>query len=87
MNKYEQQPDEIIDLHGLSVSESLRVLAEMIEREELSHIRVIVGKGTHSPHGPVLRDAVKHFFGTRNIRYLQAKIGDGGEGALEVFFE
>lgn len=87
MNKYEQQPDEIIDLHGLSVSESLRVLVETIECEELNHVRVIVGKGTHSPHGPVLRDAVKHFFVARNIRFSQSKLSDGGEGALEVFFE
>jgi len=85
MNKYERQPEYVLDLHGRTVREAEHALKGLLEKN-FSHVRVIVGKGLHSKVGPILRDAVKEFFRTQGIRFTQSKISDGGEGALEVFF-
>lgn len=85
MNKYEKIPEAVIDLHGCTVKESERELHALFEKE-LTHVRIIVGKGTHSKNGPVIRDFVKQFLFSRNVSFSQSKLRDGGEGALEVFF-
>jgi DNA-nicking Smr family endonuclease len=85
MNKYERIPERVIDLHGHSVRKSEALLEELLLTEEVSHLRIIVGKGTHSEKGAVLREFVKGFLNERNIRFSQSKLRDGGEGALEVF--
>ncbi len=85
MNKYAQHPGHVIDLHGHTTREAESILHTLIEDATYSHIRVIVGKGNHSKSGPVLRDFVKDYLRERNIRFNQSKIGDGGEGSLEVF--
>ena len=85
MNKYLQNPEYVIDLHGFTTYESQVILDELIEEGEYKHIRVIVGKGLNSENGPILPDFVKNYLNTRNIRFNQSKLSDGGEGALEVF--
>lgn len=85
MNKYERIPEKVIDLHGHSVRKSEALLEEILHSEEVSHLRIIVGKGTPSEKGAVLREFVKEFLRERNVRFSQSKIRDGGEGALEVF--
>lgn len=87
MNKYQRAPDAVIDLHGHTIRESTHILLQLLEQSDVSHARVIVGKGTHSPKGPVLRDYVKDFLHSRDIRFAQSKINDGGEGALEVYLK
>lgn len=85
MNKYAQIPEEIIDLHHYTVSEAEALLNSLTQKRGKSHIRIIVGRGTHSANGPVLREFVKKYLLAKNIRFNQSKISDGGEGALEVF--
>jgi DNA-nicking Smr family endonuclease len=85
MNKYERTPEQVIDLHGHTVQKSALLLEELLEKGSLAHVRVIVGKGMHSKGGAVLREFVKEFLLSRNIRFAQSKIQDGGEGALEVY--
>lgn len=85
MNKYEQVPDEIIDLHYYTVREAETVLNSLTQKRGKSHVRVIVGRGVHSKNGPVLREFVKKYLLAKNIRFNQSKISDGGEGSLEVF--
>lgn len=84
-NKYEQNPEIEIDLHGKTMAESKVILDELIEDQEYVYVRVIVGKGAHSANGPVLPHFVRNYLTERNIRYNPAKLRDGGEGALEVF--
>ena len=86
MNKYPQQPDEIIDLHGFRVVDVEDVLEDIMKSTVSTHVRLIVGKGIHSKEGPVIRDFVKRYLEVRNITFKSAKFKDGGEGALEVFF-
>ena len=85
MNKYTQEPEEIVDLHGHTTREAEVILRTILEKNEFRHIRVIVGRGNHSKSGPVLRDFVKAYLIQRNIRFNQSKIQHGGEGCLEVF--
>lgn len=84
MNKYLRTPTKIIDLHGYTTAEAKIVLDDLIKSDG-DYVRIIVGKGNHSESGPVLKDFVKKFLLSRNIHFNQSKIGDGGEGALEVF--
>lgn len=85
-NKYPQLPDRIIDLHGCTTSESKEIIDGLLEDREISHVRLIVGRGLNSPNGPVLPNFIKAYLNSRAVNFRQAKIQDGGEGALEVFF-
>jgi DNA-nicking Smr family endonuclease len=84
-NKYPQIPDELFDFHGMTTSECKLELEDIVRCGEYFHIRIIVGKGTRSPNGPILPDFVRNFLTERNIRFSPSKPQDGGEGALEVY--
>lgn len=86
MNKYAQEPDEIIDFHGYTTREVEDVLQTLMKSPMPKRMRFIVGKGLHSMDGPVLGDFVKRYLASRNIDFKFAKLKDGGNGALEVQF-
>ena len=85
VNKYKQEAEVEIDLHGYTTVESEDILRSLIRERKYKHLRIIVGKGTRSENGAVLPNFVRNYLQTNNIRYNQSKITDGGEGALEVF--
>ncbi len=85
-NKYEQVAEYTLDLHGYTTAECKVILDELLVSRKYSHVHVIVGKGLNSENGPVLPYFVKNYLNERNIRFNQAKIQQGGEGALEVYF-
>lgn len=85
MNKYERVPEHILDLHGYTTREAGALLDELIRNGNYAHVRVITGTGAQRETGPVLRTFVRNYLAGRNIRYNQAKLSDGGEGAFEVF--
>jgi len=85
MNKYQNNPECIIDLHGRTVREAKEELEGIVREKKYSHVRIITGKGAFRVNGPVLRDFVKQYLDEKRISYRPAKIADGGEGALEVF--
>ncbi len=87
VNKYEQQPGEVIDLHGYTTAEAEVILRDVMNNSDHKHIRIITGKGNRSEFGPVLPNFVKSFLNARNISYRQSKLQDGGAGALEVFLK
>lgn len=86
MNKYLSQPEEIVDLHGLTRLEAEEALDALFEEEGHKHVRIITGRGIHSANGPVLRTFVQEYLTAKNISYNRSKLQDGGEGAFEVFF-
>ena len=86
MNKYEREPDKIIDLHGHTTKEAEDVLDELVSVREFKHVRLITGKGTFRDSGPVLREFVKSYLRRHEIRFETAKLYNGGDGALEVYF-
>lgn len=85
MNKYEQIPDHILDLHGYTTREAKELLDGLLKSKKYRHVRVITGKGTLRETGPVLRPFVREYLAGNGIRYNQSKLQDGGEGAFEVF--
>ena len=85
MNKYEQKPDRIIDLHGFTTAEAKFILDELLERGK-GTVRLITGKGDLR-NGPVLRSYVQEYLKKRGVTFRTAKISDGGDGALEVFIK
>jgi len=85
-NKYPQTPEDVFDFHGMTTSECKLELEEIIRDEEYNHIRIIVGKGTRSPNGPVLPDFIRNYLTDHNIRFSPSKPQDGGDGSLEVYF-
>lgn len=85
-NKYSQEPDEVFDFHGMTTSECKLELEDIIRSGDYTYIRIVVGKGTRSPNGPVLPDFVRNYLTEHNIRFSPSKPQDGGEGALEVYF-
>ncbi len=85
MNKYEQKPEYIVDLHGHTTREAGEVLGRLLKERAYKHVRIITGKGDLR-NGPVLRGFVQGYLKDRGITFRTAKIHDGGDGALEVFF-
>jgi DNA-nicking Smr family endonuclease len=86
-NKYARIPETIIDLHGYTTREAEEVLHTLIRERKYAHVRIITGKGNRSAHGPVLAQFVRDYLNARQIRYNNAKLHEGGEGALEVFLK
>lgn len=87
MNKYERQPEYILDLHGYTTREAGEALDELIEAGEYRHVRIITGKGAFRETGPVLKNYVEAYLKRREIKFQTAKLYNGGEGALEVFLK
>lgn len=85
VNKYEQKAEIEIDLHGYTTAESKEILDALLKEKKYVIVRIIVGKGRHSVGGAVLPDFVRSYLHSHGVRYNQSKIGNGGEGALEVF--
>jgi len=85
MNKYERTPEMVLDLHGYTTEEVKSLLDKMLAEHRYSHVRIITGKCSFREHGPVLAPFVRSYLEGKNINFNQAKIQDGGEGALEVF--
>ncbi|MBI4083141.1 MAG: Smr/MutS family protein [Candidatus Lambdaproteobacteria bacterium] len=85
-------PDRELDLHGRTLDEALRMLAQFMDTAHqlrLRHVLVITGKGQHSgPGGPVLRHAVVHWLERHGRPYVQGWLAAparfGGEGALWI---
>ncbi len=96
MNKYQQTPSRIIDLHGKIIPETKVILEEILFKYKNNnknsnktkiHIRIITGKGLHSANGvATIKTFVKKFLTENQVSFRQSKIQEGGEGSLEVFF-
>lgn len=84
MNKYEQIPEDIIDLHGYTKTEAEAILGQLLKSSH-RHVRVITGTGASRGGNPVLRDFVVAYLNARSIRLNPARREHGGDGALEVF--
>jgi DNA-nicking Smr family endonuclease len=79
-----------IDLHGLRSDEARQALAEFIRHAKtrgLRCVRVVHGKGLGSPgKTPVLKLKVQRWLVQKQevLAFVQAKVSDGGAGALLV---
>jgi DNA-nicking Smr family endonuclease len=84
-----------LDLHGLSVKESLRVTAEFVDtsfRAGISPIRIVYGKGLNSPGGRgILRDVIPRWCekeGKNWIDSYQREVDlKGGDGSILLYLK
>jgi DNA-nicking Smr family endonuclease len=83
-NKYIFVPDEVLDLHGLTGKEAAAEVADLRSRYDRgTHLRIIIGKGTHSRDYPVIPHVVRNALMAQAIPWNYAKQKDGGEGAID----
>lgn len=82
---------DCIDLHGMTLGEAeeaLHLFFREAIRKRLSCIKVIHGRGLRSPHGPVLKEALRKWlhgsFRKWVLAYATAKNCDGGLGATYI---
>ena len=84
--------DARIDLHGLDEASARRRVHEALletRRRGGRCVLVIHGRGSHSPEGPVLKQALIDWLaeppvGSNVLAFASAKGGDGGVGATYV---
>jgi DNA-nicking Smr family endonuclease len=74
------EPEYELDLHGLRTAECKEVLEDLCTEPGYTHVRLIVGKGLNSVHGPVLPTFVKSFLREKHITYTE------GEAYIDVYF-
>ncbi|KRZ34063.1 Tubulin gamma-1 chain [Trichinella pseudospiralis] len=64
-------PINVIDLHGLRVSEAVSCVAKslrrIIEGTSLNEVKIITGQGNHSNSGPRVKPAVLRYLKSRNL--------------------
>lgn len=87
-NKYEQRIDAELDLHGYTQAEAQALLYEFLdEANECGYrrVRIVTGKGLHSPDGiGVIKELTENILTRAGHRFTEAKPADGGSGALIV---
>jgi len=87
-NKYLQAAQSEIDLHGLTREEARDTLENFLENaknNKYSRVRIITGKGLHSENGySVLNGYIKNILEKKGLKYSDAKICDGGCGAIDA---
>lgn len=81
-------PDIVLDLHGYYSSEAKPEVEDLRARfDRGTRLRIIVGKGTHSPDLPVIPHLVKNALDRQGISWSYAKRNDGGEGAIDCIIK
>ncbi|MEI6378232.1 MAG: Smr/MutS family protein [Candidatus Falkowbacteria bacterium] len=86
-NKYLQEPQAVLDLHGLTLDEADNAVNDFVDeamRKNYRLVRIITGKGLGSTGGPVLRPWLEDYLVFGGFDWRQAKISEGGEGAFDI---
>ena len=88
LNKYTQNIEDTLDLHGFYEKEAIVAVLNFIkdsQTKSMKHVRIIVGKGTHSiGQESILGNAVRECLHERSLSYRDAKLDGGGSGAIDV---
>ncbi|KRZ74599.1 NEDD4-binding protein 2-like 1, partial [Trichinella papuae] len=72
-------PINVVDLHGLRVSEAVSYVAKslrrIIEGTSLNEVKIITGQGNHSNSGPRVKPAVLRYLKCRNLNFCESNPG------------
>ncbi|MEK7486851.1 MAG: Smr/MutS family protein [Planctomycetota bacterium] len=80
--------DGDLDLHRFSVSIALGYVYLFLTMTEERVVRVITGKGKHSPNGQAkIKPAVEKFLLRNGYSFQEAPESQGGKGALIIFLK
>ena len=87
-----REPEDILDLHGLTVEEGMRELRSFLISAKLKGyylVKIIHGKGLHSSGAAKLSLMTEEFLNGEGRRYInswqKAPVNQGGAGAALVF--
>lgn len=77
INNYKRDRNwDEIDLHGLSEREAIRFITDILQQfsdnpeiRDHEYLTVIVGKGIHSPNGPIIGPAIRQFLEKHGYEY------------------
>ncbi len=87
-NKYYLNPQAILDLHGFTKKEAEEELFDFLEsalENKLKKIKIITGQGWHNPNfQSILKPHIENILEQEGYQYQNAKINDGGAGAIIV---
>lgn len=86
-NKYPQIAQNTLDLHNYTQEEAKKAVGDFLDESEQAGykiVRIIVGKGIHSEKGPILGNFVRNLLDEGNYDYNDAKVNEGGEGAIDI---
>lgn len=87
-NKYLEPIQAEIDLHQMTREEARSALMSFLDEAKAKNykrVRVITGKGLHSVSGKgVLKKYVEGILEREGIKYRDAKLYEGGSGAIDV---
>lgn len=87
-NKYYINPDAVLDLHGFTkkeAEEAFFIFLKEAQEKNLSKIKIITGQGWHNKDfQSVLKPFMEDLLEENNYSYRDAKINDGGKGAIIV---
>ncbi|MCK5490469.1 MAG: Smr/MutS family protein [Candidatus Pacebacteria bacterium] len=90
-NKYLQDIQLELDLHGLTREEARSEVLDFLneaKRSGNSKVRIITGKGLHSENSRgVLKEHIESILEGEGLEFCDAKISEGGSGALNVTIE
>lgn len=91
VKKDPSRPDEVLDLHQLTVAKAMTQIHWTIQR--MLHARqttllIITGKGLHSENGPVLKTEVVHWLShsplVKSFGPAPSKLGGSGAQLVEI---
>ena len=86
-NKYPRIAQAELDLHQFTRAEAEIAVKDFLQdsqRANYNLVRIIVGKGLHSSEGAVLGDFVRDWLRAHDYDFKDAKIAEGGIGAIDV---
>ena len=91
-NKTLREPEDVLDLHGLTVEEAMKELRSFLGSSKLKGyylVKIIHGKGLHSSGEAKLGLMTEEFLNGEGRRYIaswqKAPVNQGGSGAALVF--
>ncbi len=87
-NKNYINPEAVLDLHGFTKKEAEEAFFEFLDESQekgFKKIKIITGQGWHNKDfQSVLKPFVEEILNKEGYPYSDAKINDGGRGALIV---
>ncbi len=86
-NKYPQQIEAELDLHGLTKEESKnKTLTFLVscKKNKFKTVQIITGKGIHSKNGSILKPFIENLLKKEGYFFETAKINEGGSGAIKI---
>ncbi len=91
MNKYLKPIDDELDLHGKTKIEATIEIVDFLsysKSKNYKKLKIITGRGIHSKDGiGILKKHVEDFLLKNGYVFSNAKINEGGEGAIIIHLD